>query len=65
MSGDSALEDRASIWCLRHQGVRLGEPDRVEARAGPGAPGVLEDLVDRLHRELHHADAEGDRHPPI
>jgi hypothetical protein len=23
---------------------------------------VLEDLLERLHRELHDADAEGDRH---
>ena len=41
--------------------IRLGEPDRVH-------PGLvhharrLKHLVERLHRELHHADAKRDRH---
>ena len=41
--------------------VRLGEPDGVQ----PGAihhPGRLEHLFQRLHRQLHHADAKGAGH---
>src|SRR6185503_8051126 len=45
--------------------VRLGEPDRVHPRLVHRARGG-EHLVERLHRELHDADTERNRHysPP-
>src|SRR5262249_767927 len=42
--------------------IGLGEPDRVEPRVVHRAGGG-EHLVERLHRQLHHADAEGHGHP--
>ena len=41
--------------------IRLGEPDRVHARLVHRAR-RREHLVERLHRQLHHADAERHRH---
>ena len=61
ISAETTVDERASIPCLRHHGIGLGEPDRVH-------PGRLhrarrrEHLVERLHRELHHADAERNGH---
>ena len=44
--------------------VGLGEPDRVEAVAVERAR-VPEDLLERLHRQLHHANPERDAHPAL
>ena len=61
ISAESTVEERASMPCLRHHGIGLGEPDRVEAAAVERA-GRLEHLAERLHRELHQPDPERRRH---
>ena len=46
---------------LAPPGIGLGEPDRVEPGLVHDA-GRLEHLLQRLHRQLHHADAERNGH---
>ena len=61
ISAETTVDERASIRCLRHHGY-------ASASQIVSMPGLvhharrLEHLVERLHRELHHADAERDRH---
>ena len=53
----STVEDLRLHPVLAPPRVRLGEPDRVEPGLVHGAR-RLEHLLERLHRQLHHADAE-------
>ena len=64
LAGDHAGEHGRGLGLhavLAPPRVGLGEPDRVEAGLVHDAR-RLEHLLQRLHRQLHHADAERNRH---
>ena len=64
LAGDDAGQHRRGLGLhavLAPPGIGLGEPDRVEARLVHDAR-RLEHLLERLHRQLHHADAERNGH---
>ena len=60
ISAETTVDERASIPCLRHHGY--ASASQIVSKPPGRAPRGLEHLVERLHRELHHADAERRRH---